>query len=122
MKPSLLIIAVLLACTSFSQNTITDTTREEYCIVRTYDILMSGKIQVSVDYGQRPRQRFGMNIMRDERGDNMKFLSEVDALNYFGADGWVLVNAFPVVDGRDSHTRYLFKRKYSVALGSESSK
>ena len=121
MKPSLLIIAVLLTCTAFSQNNIADTTREEYCIVRTFDILMSGKIQASVDYGQRPRTRFGMNIMRDQNGDNMKFQSEADALNYFGADGWVLVNAYPVVDGRDSHTRYLFKRKYSV-LVSEPSK
>ena len=53
--------------------------------------------------------------MRDEAGKLAKFNGVVDALNYLGAQGWTIVNAFPVLTGNTVVYHYYFKRYVSKA-------
>jgi outer membrane lipoprotein-sorting protein len=108
MKPLLLIALLFVSFCSFGQTRTDSSASEQYCLLRVYSYSFSNKVQVSVDYGNKTVR--GRNILRNEDGDRMKFNSEADALNFFGNEGWKLVNAFPVVESRDHHTRYVFKR------------
>ena len=87
--------------------------QERYCLVRIFAAaVMSSKVEVTVDSGQvRKRRLIGIETMKDkDTGKDKQFLSEADALNYFGAAGWQLVTAYPVVDSGSSCTHYLFKK------------
>lgn len=111
MKPYLLFPLLFISLHSPAQKDTGSIRLEQYCSVRTYSLFTGNTVEVSVDYGQKKeRGLFNMNIMKDENGKRVIFNSEIDALNYFGTQGWKLVNAFPVREGRDSYTRYLFKR------------
>lgn len=109
------VLLLLSSITAFSQTTPDSSRAEQYCMVRIWETGLSSKVEITVDYGEP--MKFGINasILKDEEtGKKKKFKSEVDALNYFGRSGWKLVNAFPVVEGRSSYTRYLFKKTTAI--------
>lgn len=108
MKPALLVISLFTALCSFSQDS---TVVEQYCIVDAISTLRNNQFEVLADYGQKMRRGLSKrNLLKDDSGKRKTFRSEVDALNFFGAEGWILVNAFPVISGTSSNTRYIFKR------------
>lgn len=87
--------------------------QERYCLVSIFAAaVLSNKVEVVVDSGQaRKRRLIGIETMKDkDTGKDKQFLSEADALNYFGGSGWQLVTAYPVVDSGSSCTHYLFKK------------
>lgn len=63
-----------------------------------------------VDYGEPVKsKRRSVPAMKDETtGKTKAFNSQVDALNYFGTEGWKLVTAYPAIGTSEIH--YLFKR------------
>lgn len=110
MKKYLLIAATFFALYSFSQEAVSATATEQYCILRISDIVFSNKISIDVDFGQE-RKPLRDNRMRDEETKKLKkFNSEADALNYMGQQGWKMVNAFPVISNQSSCTQYVFKK------------
>ncbi|MEO5562784.1 MAG: hypothetical protein ABIR18_05095 [Chitinophagaceae bacterium] len=114
MKPRLLILFLFVSIYSFGQ-TEPDSTAEQYCLVRIYFFSLSNKVEVSADYGFNKKSRYRREVIKDENGKRKVFLSEADALNFFGSEGWKLVNAFPVSEYRDNYTRYIFKRSAPIS-------
>lgn len=106
-------IATLLSVFSLPIFGQKDTIRvEQYCRLISYNKMFSTKVNIDVDYGE-VRKYFQDTRMRDEEtGKLKKFNSVVDALNYLGAQGWTLVNAFPVQEGNSFSYQYYFKKMF----------
>lgn len=84
------ICAILVGLVCYGQEKV-------YCeIVGTMKIL-SGKVSVSVDFGQQ--SYFKDNRLVDENGDIMTFNSMVDAMNYMSTLGWEFEQAYVVTIG-----------------------
>ena len=98
MKKSILLALIILPLIAFCQN---DTTKiDQYCELTAQGRLFSNKITIDIDFGEgRSFFRFKDTRIKDEvTGKIKKFKSTVDALNYLGAKGWKLLNAFPVTE------------------------
>lgn len=110
MKKLLLLVLVTGSLNAFAQDS---TKVEQYCRLIAQNRLLSNRVNIDVDYGDE-RKLFSDNRMRDEEtGKLKKFNTVVDALNYMGSQGWVLVNAFPVNDGTSNTTlHYYFKKDF----------
>lgn len=110
MKTRLLIALLFISFSSFAQTETDSSLTEQYCLVRIYNLSLSSKVEVVADYGFTKNNRYRKLVLKDEQGKRRSFISEADALNFFGSEGWKLVNAFPVSELRDNYTRYIFKR------------
>ena len=110
-----IIVCIALVFTFQLVNAQSDTSRvEQYCKLTATPRLLSTKVTIDVDFGES-RKLFQDNRMRDEAGKLAKFNGVVDALNYLGAQGWTIVNAFPVLTGNTVVYHYYFKRYVSKA-------
>lgn len=78
---------------------------EEYCEVRTSHMIFKRKPVAYVDFGG------GEQLLKDEQGKEIKFDSSVAVLNYMNRKGWELVTTYVMIDGGDSFTYYVMKRK-----------
>ena len=66
-----------------------------YCeLVSYYAGLFSSKINVDIDFGQQTDFWESDKGLVNEYGDAIKFNSMLDALNYMGERGWVLVEEY----------------------------
>lgn len=111
MKKIIFAAFMAISISSFAQQ---DTTQvEQYCRLIAQNRLLSNKVNIDIDYGDA-RKLFSDNRLRDEEtGKLKKFNTVVDALNYMGSQGWILVNAFPVADGANSISlQYYFKKLF----------
>ena len=110
MKKILLIVLLSASFYGYAQDS---TQVEQYCRLVAQNRLLSNRVNIDVDYGDE-RKLFSDNRMRDEEtGRIKKFNTVVDALNYMGSQGWILVNAFPVMDGTNNTTlHYYFKKNF----------
>lgn len=111
MKRIILLAFLAVSFSTFAQQQ--DTTRvEQYCRLVANNRLLSARVNIDVDFGDE-RKFFKDNRLRDEEtGKLKKFNTVVDALNYMGAQGWQLVNAFPVSDGTNVALHYYFRRSF----------
>ncbi len=112
-KQFLFILLLFVYSRGFSQ---TDTTRiEQYCTVVSTPRLLSSKVTIDIDYGEK-RSIWKDNRLKDEDGKLKKFNSVIDALNFMGNNGWQLVNAFPVSTANNTYTyHYVFRKLFSKA-------
>ncbi len=103
-------IVVFTAISSFAQ---TDTTKiEQYCTVVATPRMLSSRVTIDIDYGER-RSIWNDNRVKDEEGKVKKFNSVIDALNFMGNSGWSLVNAFPVTTGNNVFVyHYVFRKLF----------
>jgi hypothetical protein len=109
MKKIFIIALLLVSFSGFAQDT---TKVEQYCRLVAINKLLSNKVNIDVDFGQE-RKFFTDNRLRDEEtGKVKKFNTVTDALNYLGSQGWILVNAFPVVEGSSSVYHFYFKKLF----------
>lgn len=112
MKRIILVAFLAVSFSTFAQQK--DSTRvEQYCRLIAQNRLLSNKVNIDIDYGEE-RKLFSDKRLRDEEtGKLKKFNTVVDALNYMGSQGWILVNAFPVSDGTNNFTlHYYFKKSF----------
>jgi hypothetical protein len=111
MKKLLVLIIVLFSYgKSFSQ---ADTTKiEQYCAVVATPRLLSSRVTIDIDYGER-RSVWNDNRLKTEEGKVKKFNTVIDALNYMGNNGWQLVNAFPISTGTNTYVyHYVFRKLF----------
>lgn len=109
MKKLILFSLLLSSLSTFAQDT---TKVEQYCRLVSNGRLFSNKVNIDVDFGDE-RKFFSDNRMRDEETGRLKrFNTVVDALNYLGSQGWVLVNAFPVQEGSNLTYQYYFRKLF----------
>ena len=114
----IIIISIILFISfpSFSQN---DTTKiEQYCEVIATPRLLSNKVTIDINYGEEKSIWKDTRLKTDE-GKLKKFNTVIDALNYMGKDGWVFVNAFPVMNGNTQVYHYAFKKLFLKSLISD---
>jgi hypothetical protein len=110
MKKMILAVLLFTALNSFAQDS---TKVEQYCRLTAFNKLLSNKVNIDVDFGQE-RKFFSDNRVRDEEtGKLKKFNTVTDALNYMGSQGWILVNAFPVLEGSVYTYHYYFKKLFN---------
>jgi len=78
--------------------TAQDTTLvEQYCKLIATGKMFSNKFHVSIDFGDVEQKWHKDYRLKDEQTGKLKeFNSIIDALNYMGAQGWTLINAFPM--------------------------
>jgi hypothetical protein len=89
-----------------------DTSRvEQYCEVVATPRLLSNKVTIDINYGEEKSIWKDTRLKTDE-GKLKKFNTVVDALNYMGKDGWMFINAFPVINGSTQVYHYVFKRLF----------
>lgn len=106
----ILLLSILLLATfqSFSQSDTSNV--EQYCEVVATPRLLSTKVTIDVDFGER-RSIWKDNRLKEDDGKLKKFNTVIDALNYMGNDGWKLVNAFPVYTSTNTQVyHYVFKK------------
>lgn len=91
-----------------------DTTRiEQYCRMVATGRLLSNKVTIDVEFGEERKLFSGDQRLRDETtGKLRKFNSVTDAMNFLGAQGWSLVNAFPMADGTNNVYHFYFKKLF----------
>lgn len=82
-----------------------------YCELVGTGKMLSNKVKVQVDYGQETSFWKGISYMKDENGKNVEFNSMVDAMNYFGKQGWEFVQAYTVTTGNQNVYHWLLKKE-----------
>jgi len=83
-----------------------------YCEIIGTQKLLSTKVSVEIDYGQR-RKWFSDQRIRDEEGTVKNFNSMVDAMNYLGANGWEFVQAYAASTGNQNVYHWLLRSDLS---------
>ena len=102
-------IILLTSLQSFSQSD-TSAAVEQYCEVIATPRLLSTKVTIDIDFGER-RSIWKDNRLKEDDGKLKKFNTVIDALNYMGKDGWKLVNGFPVYTSANTQVyHYVFKK------------
>lgn len=91
-----------------------DTTMvEQYCKMIVSGRVLSTKVNIELDFGEERKLFGGDTRLRDDlTGKLKKFNSTVDALNYMGGQGWILVNAFPMKEVDSFIYHYYFKKLF----------
>jgi hypothetical protein len=84
------ICAILVGLVCYGQEKV-------YCEIVGTMKMLSGKVSVSVDFGQQ--SYFKDNRLVDENGDIMTFNSMIDAMNYMSTLGWEFEQAYVVTIG-----------------------
>jgi hypothetical protein len=108
------LVGLILFLNPFLGYTQSDTTKiDQFCEMLAQGRLFSNKITIDIDFGEgRSLFSFKDTRVKDEFTNTVKkFKSTVDALNYLGAQGWKLLNAFPVNESQGlggSQTVYHF--------------
>ena len=108
-----LIAFTIILLTSLNTIAQPDTAKvEQYAEIVATPRLLSNKVTIAIDYGEE-RSIWRDNRLKEDNGKLKKFNTTIDALNYMGKDGWVLVNAFPVLIGGNSQVyHYVFKKSF----------
>jgi len=81
-----------------------------YCELVGFGQLLSTKVTVSVDFGQKTKL-FDDTRLKDADGKPIKFNSMVDAMNYMGKDGWQFVQAYIVTLSNQNIYHWLLKKE-----------
>jgi hypothetical protein len=84
-----------------------------YCELVGTGKFLSSKVNVKVDFGQKTSFFKGVQYLKDEKGKLIEFNSMVDAMNYFGAQGWEFIQAYVVTDSSQNTYHWLLKKEIS---------
>ena len=111
-----LLVAVMAMCLStalFAQDTANN---YAYCEIVGTGKVFSNKVKIEVDFGQKTSFWKGGadKILKDANGKAIEFNSMVDAMNYFGTQGWEFVQAYvvtvPGISGQQNVYHWLLKK------------
>lgn len=105
-----IVLFTSIALTASAQDT---TMVEQYCKMIVTGRVLSTKVNIDLDFGEERKLFGGDTRLKDDlTGKLKKFNSTVDALNYMGAQGWTLINAFPIKDVDSFVYHYYFKKLF----------
>ena len=85
-----------------------------YCELVGTGKFMSSKVNVQVDFGQKTSFWKGVSFLKDENGKNREFNSMVDAMNFFGKQGWEFVQAYVVTTSNQNVYHWLLKKEVTA--------
>lgn len=114
-----LILLLIMSPLFASSQTINDVKLKDietdYIQIVGVSKLLSSKVNITVDFGQRVKAFGGMKQvqLKDENGEKIEFNSMVDALNFFTKYGFEFVTAYAlsVGDSQDVYHFLLRKKK-----------
>lgn len=104
MRKLLFIIALLFAALGINAENFV------YCELVGTGKLFSNKVNVQVDYGQETSFWKGIDYIKDENGNKRQFNSMVDAMNFFGKQGWEFVQAYVITTQSQNVYHWLMKK------------
>ncbi|MDR3129831.1 MAG: hypothetical protein LBU03_06300 [Tannerellaceae bacterium] len=112
---SLCLMAVFIAC----YVTTTKSADYVYCELVGTQKLLSTKWNVHADYGQSAsfKDRFKSSTLAlafSKGKEGVTFNSMVDALNYFGVQGWEFVQAYVIPQKDSNELRWILRRPVSA--------
>jgi hypothetical protein len=97
-----------------------DTVKYTYCEILGYSKLFSKKVTIEVDFGQEMKYFTDQRIKDKLTGDVVIFNSMIDALNYFGKQGWEFVQAYAYSTGNSGNVyHYLMKKPTKILIEEE---
>lgn len=108
MKKLLFTIALIFASLNLSAENFI------YCELVGTAKFMSNKVRVQVDYGQETSFWQGIDYMKDKNGNKIEFNSMVDAMNYFGKQGWEFIQAYTVTMNNQNVYHWLLKKSVTA--------
>lgn len=104
------IITGIFLIGSLISNAQIDTTKvEQYCQIIVTPRLLSKKVTIDIDYGEK-KSFWVDNRLTIDGGELRKFNTVIDALNYMGMAGWIFINAYPVKMGEIDIYHFAFKK------------
>jgi hypothetical protein len=119
------LIAAIVFCISFAAKAQNDTAVfptaietanrelvEQYCQVIATPRLLSNRVTIDLDFGE-VKSIWRDNRLKNEEGKITKFNTVIDALNYMGRQGWIFINAYPVVYGATTVYHFAFRKWFS---------
>ncbi len=80
-----------------------------YCELMGREELLSAKVTVDIDFGQKVSFWNRDRRYKDENGKPISFNSMVDAMNFMGSLGWEFVQAYVVTVGQQNVYHWLLK-------------
>jgi hypothetical protein len=119
MRTLIVITIFSIFCISLKgQNIKTDSTKFTYCELVGMQRLLSTKVTVEIDFGQRTTFFSDKRYKDPVTGKPIVFNSMVDALNYMGKDQWEFVQAYTITYsvGTNSQNVYHFLLKKQSSL------
>ena len=112
----LTLLILLVSAGMFSQ-TINDVPVKdidvEFIQILGYGKLFSKKVTIQIDFGQ-DTQFFDMKqemLVKNAEGENIKFNSMIDALNFMSSHGYEFVQAYAFAVGNQNVYHYLMKKE-----------
>ena len=93
MKKLLLLTAMLLSASAFGQNT-KQPRHFIYCELIGPNYSFNSNATVDIDYGQATGAWGLIDHLKDSVGNDLRFNSMVDAMNYMDADGWEFIQSY----------------------------
>lgn len=107
------LIAGIVFCMSSATKAQSDTSGvEQYCQVIATPRLLSNRVTIDLDFGE-VKNIWRDNRLRNGEGKITKFNTVIDALNYMGRQGWIFINAYPVVYGTNTVYHFAFRKWFS---------
>jgi len=108
----LIITSIIFFTSSVSFCQIDSSKVEQYCEVIATPRLLSNIVTIDINYGEQ-KSIWKDTRLKDDEGKLKKFNTVIDALNYMGKDGWIFVNAFPILNGTTQIYHYVFKKWFA---------
>ena len=84
--------------------------KEEYAVAIVQHRMLSNKVSVTIDYGQK-RPFLEDARLTDKEGNIIKFNSAVDVMNYMNNEGWYFMNADILPQGNSYQESLFFVRE-----------
>ena len=81
-----------------------------YCEIVGAEKLLSSKVNVSIDFGQKSKFA-GNQYLVDAEGHALEFNSMVDAMNFMAKFGWHFTQAYAVSSGNNHVYHWLLEKK-----------
>jgi hypothetical protein len=89
-------------------------TKKIYCDMVGTPVIMSRKVTVTMDFGEK-LSGWADNRMKDpETGKTIKFNSMIDAMNFMADDGWELNQAYTVLISNIYNYHWLISKDVPV--------
>ena len=82
-----------------------------FCQLLAKGKLLSKKVTIIVDYGQKQKLFSKVQVITDDSGKKKEFLSVIDALNFMDKNGWEYVDSYFLTTGNSNVLHFLFQKK-----------
>lgn len=113
MRKLLFILALFIMCQSAKAQDVVrdgDGRYPAYCTIVMYNFWGFGKVKCMVDFGISTDWTNSQLRILDEKGNPMKFGSNMQAIDYLSKRGWVLEQTIFLTKGSSNVLHYIMKK------------